>query len=159
MCCGVHDIILDIQLCGNETKSMNEYTTDQVNKRKLQFNTDKCGRMHVGKVAHHCEDISLDNWKVEKVKSDKGTELVDKHVGKQKIKEVDSQEYLGDIVSPDGSHAKSVEARINKSHGVVRDILALLEQVYVDDFFFEALILLRSSLLLSVLTHNVEVWP
>ena len=35
----------------------------------------------------------------------------------------------------------------------------MLEQVYVGDFYFETLKLLRSSLLLSVLTHNSEIWP
>ena len=47
---GFVDDILDITKCGIETKIMNKYTTDEVNKRKLQLSYDKCSRMHLTQV-------------------------------------------------------------------------------------------------------------
>ena len=44
---GFVDDNVDITKCGDHTKQMNDYTTTEVNKRKLQLNTDKCVRMHV----------------------------------------------------------------------------------------------------------------
>ena len=33
--------LIDIQTCRENTKAMNEYTNDDINKRKLQFKEDK----------------------------------------------------------------------------------------------------------------------
>ena len=65
------DDVLDIKKCGKETKRMNEYTTEQVNLRKLQLNKDKCARMHVRSKNNkevECEAVYIDDWEVEKVK-------------------------------------------------------------------------------------------
>ena len=39
---GFVDDICDMNKCGKETKQMNEYTTNEINKRRLQFCADKC---------------------------------------------------------------------------------------------------------------------
>ena len=44
---GFVDDICDMNKCGIETKQMNEYTTTEINKRRLQFGADKCIRMHI----------------------------------------------------------------------------------------------------------------
>ena len=44
---GFVDDIVDINNCGEDTKRMNEYTLEAMNKRKLQLSKDKCVRFHV----------------------------------------------------------------------------------------------------------------
>ena len=38
---GFVDDMVDINKCGKDTKNMNEYTTTEINKRRLQFSSDK----------------------------------------------------------------------------------------------------------------------
>ena len=47
--------------------------------------------------------------------------------------------------------------KVSKGHGIVRDILTILEGIYFGNFYFEAAVIMRESLLISVLTHNTEV--
>ena len=152
------DDMCDIQTCGKATKEMNKYTASEVSKRKLQFNEDKCKRMHVGKADCVCEEISIDSWEVEKVEVDGKIELIDKPNGKVKTPSVQSQVYLGDIVLANGTYSETVNARVKKGLAVVKNILSILAQIYVGEHYFKALKLLRSSLLISVILHNCEVW-
>ena len=63
---------MDITKCGIETRIMNKYTTDEVNKRKLQLSYDKCAKMHLTPKKRtdgstkKCENVTMDLWTVEK---------------------------------------------------------------------------------------------
>ena len=48
-------------------------------------------------------------------------------------------------------------SKVAKGKAAVRDILQILEGVYFGEHYFEALKLLRESMLVSVLTNNLEV--
>ena len=67
---GFVDDVLDIAKCGEETKAMNKYTTDEMNKRKLQLSYDKCSKIHISPKnipedkIKECEDITIDLWTV-----------------------------------------------------------------------------------------------
>ena len=43
------DDIADVTKCGKSAKDMNEFTSIEISKRKLQLATDKCQKMHVGR--------------------------------------------------------------------------------------------------------------
>ena len=67
---GFVDDTLDINKCGKEAKDMNKYTNNEINKRKLQLNQDKCKRIHVSKnksIRRICEDLHIDSWESEKI--------------------------------------------------------------------------------------------
>ena len=152
------DDILDINECGTKAVKMNEFTTEEFRKRKLQLSVDKCAWIHIGRSeSEKCEDIFIDKWEVRK--RTKGDEIVldDVFVGKVKVKNVTEYEYLGDLVTDDGSSTKNVKMRAAKGQGVLRDIKEILEGTYFGSFFIEALMLLRNSLLIAVLTYNLEV--
>ena len=93
---GYVDDLIDIQTCGENTKAMNEYTNDEINKRKLQFNGDKTHRMHVGK-EKVCESIHIESWKEEKVTIRGKVQCKDKHQGKEMIKKVEDQIFLREV--------------------------------------------------------------
>ena len=50
-------------------------------------------------------------------------------------------------------------SKINKCQGVINDITFILNSSYYGDHFFEIVKLLRSSMFLSVLTSQCEIWP
>ena len=154
------DDIVDVKKCGTETKLMNQYTTEQVNLRKLQLNKDKCARMHIkskSKEQNECEAVFIDEWSVKKVKEGSKNVLRDQYEGKSLIKTVNEYTYLGDKILPDGSNRMTINDRISKGKGIARDILQVLEGTYFGEHHFEAFTVLRNSMLYSVLTYNLEV--
>ena len=125
---GFVDDVLDINKCGKQTLEMNEYTRDEMNKRKLQLSYDKCARMHVkGKRENEnrteCEKVVIDKWEINKERKGSETELRDIHKGEVPIRNVDEYLYLGDLIQSDGSSKANIKLRLNKGHGIIRDIL------------------------------------
>ena len=82
---GFVDDLCDVNKCGKETREKNEYTSEQINKRRLQFSKDKCVRMHIQSKAEQrkskCEAINIDGWKVETYKEDNEIKQRDVHTG------------------------------------------------------------------------------
>ena len=154
---GFVDDILDVTKCGKETVEMNQYTRNSINERKLQQNQDKCVRMHIGKKEKECEKLDIDIWKAEEVDSDGEVKFEDKYEGVSQIKTVTHHLYLGDSVMDNGSNKMTIESRISKAQGIIRDIIHVLENSFFGEFYFEALKLLRNSMVTSVLTYNLEV--
>ena len=158
---GFVDDILDVAKCGSETKAMNKYTTDEVNKRRLQLSFDKCARLHINPKSkvksdvNECEDVSIDLWTVESDESK--TFQYDKYHGKVNLKTVEEYSYLGNRIQIDGSNTLTIKDRTNKGQGFSRDILFILENTYFGEFYFEALILMRNTMVMSILTYNLEI--
>ena len=158
---GFVDDLMDIHKCKEMTKKVNEYTNEEVSKRKLMLSKDKCMRMHVksknSKTQDCCDELLIDNWVSKKIESESGTYLKDIYNNKIQIKSVNQMDYLGDVVSVDGSHSLNIKARISKGQGILTDILQVLEGVYFGEYHYEAFVLMRNSLFLSVITNNLEI--
>ena len=130
--------------------------------KRLQFGTKKCVKLHVGKTCNEnlCKDLFVDGWKLE-VKEDEETGKccqVETFVGKEKMGLKKEQLYLGDVISDDGKHDKNVQARQNRSLGIINQIMQILESVFFGKYYFEVALILRSSLLLSSILLNSEAW-
>ena len=72
--------------------------------------------------------------------------------------ETNEQMYLGDIVSSDGRQSKNVQARKNKSLGIINQIMEIMKSVFFGQYYFEVALVLRNSLLLSSILLNSEAW-
>ena len=101
---------------------------------------------------NECEAIYINDWEEA---SNKNARDVLK--GKTEIKTVERQEYLGSIISNDGKNDWNVSSKCSKGQGIVNDIISILDNKYFGNSHFEALALLRDSLLHSVLLHDIEV--
>ena len=133
-----------------------------MNKRKLQLSYDKCARMHIRgrrEKEAECENVVIDHWEVEKVRNGSTIEQKDVHKGEVSIKTVSEYLYLGDCVRSDGSNKDNIKIRVNKGRGILRDIIQILEEIQLGPYFFDALKQLRNSMLISVITYNLEVSP
>ena len=126
---------------------------------------DKCVRMHIknkqtstengGNI--ECENLVVDSWELKKVRSENKVTLSDTYEGKRSIKSVENHTYLGEIVSNDLSNRNNIVSKAAKGKAAVRDILQILDGVSSGEHYFEALKLLRESMLISVLLSNLEV--
>ena len=67
--------------------------------------------MHLGQ-NNKCEDIFIEKWTTKKAKEGMDTVLEDKHEGKVKINDVSSQEYLGEILSSDGTNKLNIKKKV-----------------------------------------------
>ena len=107
-----------------------------------------------------CGDLHVDGWQLDVV-TDPATGLTyQKEIfsGPEKMKVKGEQMYLGDLVSADGKHDKNVLLRKNKSIGTINQIIDILNSTYFGKYHFEIAMVLRSSLLLSSILLNSEVW-
>jgi hypothetical protein len=141
---------------------MNQFINDKSAEKRLQFGTDKCVKLHIGRSCNSslCRDLYVDSWKV-KVETDMETGVSSQYeyyAGLEKMKLKQEQTYLGDVISADGKHSKNVQARKNKGLGVITQITQILDSVLFGKYFFEVAMVLRSSLLLSSLLLNSEAW-
>ena len=101
---------------------MNNYTNEEVWKRKLQFSKDKCHRIHFGK-RQKCSDIFIDYWNVEKVQVESDIIWKDTYKGNLPIPKVAQQEYLGEILSQNRSNM----------HNLANQIAELLKALAVNE--------------------------
>ena len=70
----------------------------------------------------------------------------------------DNWKYLGDILSSDGKNDENIKERIHRGLGAVTNICQTLKDLCLGPYYYEAAIILRSSLLLSTVLSNSEAW-
>ena len=68
------------------------------------------------------------------------------------------EKYLGDIISGDGKNKKNIKARVTKLLGVISNIMNILREVSLGQYYFVIARLLRETMFLSVMLLNSETW-
>ena len=154
---GFVDDMIDVQVCGEKSKELNEYTNEEINKRRLQCHRDKCHRMNIGK-EKECQSLFIESWMEENTYVDGKVVLNDIHEGKTSINTTDEQLYLGEILASNGSNEKNIQAKIAKGKGVINEIIFILNNAHFGSYHFQAFMLMRDSLFISVITNQSEVW-
>ena len=117
--------------------------------------------MHIDKTENIlCKDLYVWGWKVDVVPHLVTGKSTNKEYfnGLEKMKVVQEQTYLGDLIVSDGSHTKKVQQRSSKGLGAINQIMSILETTYYGKYFFEVAMVLRESLFLSALLLNSEAW-
>ena len=119
---GFLDDIMNVTYCGMHTQQMNNYTNEEIRKRKMHFSEDKCKRMHIGRKVKECKDISIDSWKVECKEENLTLHQSDSYQGKELIKSATEHLYLGEIVSQNLSNNANISSKIAKCQEIKNDI-------------------------------------
>ena len=70
---------------------------------------------------------------------------------------VSHDKYLGDIISSDGKNDLNVQD-LSKGHGLVTQIMNILEKVTLGSHYFKVALQLRESIFVNGITTNAEVW-
>ena len=158
---GMIDDLICISECGPKTAMMNAYMNFKTKSKKLQFGTEKCKKLHVGKEKNRdrCQDLFVDKWlEVEVEKEDGENSYDDIESGVEQMEEKEHEKYLGDIISNDGRNIKNIKARVLKGKGTINRIMTYLDGIPFGKFYFEIAIILRSSLMVSSILFNSEAW-
>ena len=140
---------------------MNDFLNSRTNIVNLQFGTDKCKKMHVGKTQNKdiCPDIYVDSWEEELGETVDGVkELKDKFCGKVLMEEVKEKKYLGDIISSDGKNETNITERTNRAIGIVNKIVTSLKERPYGRHQFKAYKIMREGLLIGGMLTNIESW-
>ena len=158
----MQDDTLGVSECGFKSRKMNSFLNTRTKIMGLQFGSEKCEKMHIGKKLPNpniCTDFEVDIWKDNLSKDVNGNNcLVDIHMGKERMKNVYSKTYLGQIVQSDGKNELNIKSRTDKAFGNVEKIKnALIERPY-GKYSFKAALLMREALLIGGLLSNSESW-
>ena len=89
---------------GFKTRAMNEFLNHRTNLMNLQYGSEKCVKVHIGKTHEKSifSDLSFESWKEQVIEHKNGrTELKDTYIGKSVMENVSIKKYLGDLVSCD----------------------------------------------------------
>ena len=154
------DDLLCVSSCGIKSVLMNSFIKSKSNMKKLQFGEKKCNKIHVGCDQSVCPSLSVDKWKVKHIEQiDIGkSSLEDVHDGYHEIEDKSEEKYLGDIISKNGKNDKNIESRVKKGHGIMKQIISILEEICFGKNFFTVFIILRDSLFINSILLNSEVW-
>ena len=131
------DDVANISECGVDTVIDNAYINAKMEQTKLQLNCDKCHKIHVGKTDLNCPILTVHD---------------------QIMDEVLEEKYLGDLVTKDGKHLKNIKLRKSRGMGAMVDIVSLLQSLCLGKFYFTIAVLLRQTMLISVILLNSETW-
>ena len=136
----MQDDTLGISQCGYKSRKMNNFLNTRTNIMGLQFGSEKCEKMHIGKKhvnTNICTDFEVDIWKDQITEDAYGKSyLVDINIGKERMKNVTSKKYLGQIVQSDGKNELNIKSHTDKAFGNVNRIRnALNERPYGKTFF------------------------
>ena len=129
------------------------------NCKKLQFGKEKCVKLHVGADKNICPDNLIDTWELKaKNKVTSILDLEDVESEKHCMEKVSSWTYLGDVIQNNGKNDLNIQNRIQRGAGAKQQVLQMLEDLTLGDFYFERAMILRSSLFVSSLISNSESW-
>ena len=156
------DDLITISECGLNTAMVNSYVRFQTLSKKLQFGNNKCKKIHIGKKLekHKCQDLFLEKWTVKEIKDCTTGEIKTKDIWEDEevMEEMKNDKYLGHIVSRDGRNIENIKSRVNKGTGIVNKIITMLDGIPFGKFYYEAAVILRDSLLASIVLNNSEAW-
>ena len=103
----------------------------------MLFNGSKCHQIHAGRPSNLCPLLRAHTTDIEIVTDEK---------------------YIGDIVSCDGKHNKNIASLRSKGIGMCNEIVLILDSLCLGPFFFQVSLMLRQTMLISVLLFNSETW-
>ena len=154
------DDLINISECGLESVKLNAFINAKSNTKKFQFGKEKCHKLHIGCKDQKCGDLFIDTWKIEETEEYDTDRKVLKDVldNEYKIEQSEEERYLGDLITTDGKNIKNVSARKSRGIGIIDQIFYYLNDVFFGPYFFQAALMLRTSMLLSSVLVNSESW-
>ena len=152
---GMVDDLVGISEAGYKAQELNAYVNTKTADKKLQFGPDKCKVMLVGKTQEnfHKNKLFVDCWDI---KYDENEKIIDQFSGKQEMKPVNFDKYLGFVISNNGNNMKNIEAVKNKSIGVIKQILSTLQNL--GKFTFECAFIYMNSILRGSTLYACETY-
>jgi hypothetical protein len=105
--------------------------------KKLKLSAQKCSKIHIGKDTRCCPDLKTHEEEMKNSKKEK---------------------YLGDQIDNSGKIKETVKDRVAKGHGIVAEILAMLDEIPLGMYRLEMGLKLRQAMLINGILYNSEAW-
>ena len=131
------DDIAGIAKCNEDSIILNTIVNTKIETKKLQFNLKKCVNMHVGPDSKNCQQLQ---------------------VHETRMRNVENQLYLGDIISNSGSNGDNIKNRVKKGYAAISQIKSLLKCVGFGRFEIPTGLLMRDTIFCGKILLNSEVW-
>ena len=132
---------------------MNAFINAKTAIKQLQFGPSKCYFLNVGKdiEKHKNMELYVDGWKMNEVQQiETGLfeteELFD---GEQEISEKQSERYLGQIISSDGSNTQNIKERTCRGTGLGKKIIEMVGNFPGGKYQFEIIVMMRNAFIIS----------
>ena len=136
---------------------------------KEEFSNEKALRNHIN-FKHKTENdnkdkisrygLMVDDWSVKYEEcSERGeVELAEHYIGQTKIENVQTQKYLGFVLSSTGDNMANINAIKKKSIGLVKTALNKLNSLNLKYYYFECAIIILNVMLRSSILYASEVY-
>ena len=146
---GMIDDLAVIAKCGPQSVILNAVINAKINLKKLEFNKNKCVKLHICKDQFNCSksQSSIQNMK-----------CVFLEVQKSEMKSAENEKYIGDVISQNGSNDANVSRRRSQGIGAISQIFALLNEISLGYHYIEIGLILREAILLSKMLLSAESW-
>ena len=131
------DDLLCIAECGCNSVEANSFINAQFELKNLHLNKDKCHQIHIGRPNKTCPKLKAHGDEIMKVCKDK---------------------YLGDVISQNGNNDDNIRSKISNGMAAMSNILNILREVSLGEFYFQIGFLLRQTMFLSTVLLNSEAW-
>ena len=147
---GMIDDLATIAYCGPQSVILNAVINAKVNMKKLEFNKNKCVKMHVSKADRKKCTVNQPNARDAK--------CVFLEVQDFEMKPEENEKYVGDVISCNGINDANISRRRGIGIGAISSISAILNEVSLGYQYIEIGLVLRESILLSKMLLSSEAW-
>ena len=153
------DDILTISESRYKSERSNSLIKAKIAIKKLQLGPQKCSVLHT-ESEHENIPLFVDGWEIKDVKNVETGEMYrqDTLVGDMEISHMNSDKYLGQILSANGKNTKNIEKMTNKGVGIQNKIIQMLDALPGGQFHFQIAVIYRNSYLISSILSSSEVW-
>ena len=137
---------------------------------RKEFNNEKALRNHINcqhntigrknKTNISKYDLMVDDWSVKYEECSKTgeVELTEHFVGQTKIEQVQTQKYLGFVLSSTGENMANINAIKKKSIGLLKTALNKLNSLNLKYYYFECSVIILNVMLRSSILYASEVY-
>ena len=157
------DDVITVSESGYKTARLNSFINAKFALKKLRLGAKKCYMMHVGNNHEDYKNVQLcvDGWSVETVENYDTSELKWEDILDDTMKEIshiNSEKYLGQILSNDSKNIQNITKLRNKGIGLKNKVIQMLNTMPGGMFHFEIAVIFRNAYIISSILTNSEVW-
>ena len=134
---GMVDDVLNVAKCSEQTVMSNSTVNVFMEQNKLKLAASKCSRIHIGKSRDECHVVKVHD---------------------EKMKNSESEKYLGDFISHDGKHDATMSNRIQRAYSYLSEIRALLTDMPFGKRRLQIGLMLRDAMFVNGVLFNSEAW-
>ena len=134
---GMVDDVLSVAPCSSKSVMTNATINTFMELNKLKLAEKKCAKIHIGKNNNSCPTLK-----------------VHEHI----MKESNTEKYLGDTISANGTINETIQQRKLKGYSYISEIRALLSDMPFGHRRVEVGLMLRDAMFVNGVLCNSEAW-